>query len=51
MNISTNFKPLTDDFIFSLVMRNVEICKGMLERIIPETEFGEIHLSTSFTKR
>lgn len=46
MNISTNFKPLTDDFIFSLVMRNVEICKGMLERIIPETEFGEIHVTS-----
>lgn len=39
-----DFSPFTDDFIFALVMRDVKICKGLLERIIPETEFGEIRL-------
>ena len=39
-----DFSPFTDDFIFALVMRDVKICKGLLERIIPETEFGEVRL-------
>ena len=36
----------TDDLTFALVMRDEEICKGMLARILPETEFGEIRLAT-----
>lgn len=39
------FSPFTDDFIFSLVMRDTEICKGLLERIISDVEFGEIRLT------
>lgn len=39
--------PFTNDFIFSLVMRNPEICKGILERILPETEISNITLSPS----
>ena len=35
----------TDDLIFSLVMRDEEICKGLLERILPDEEFGEIKLA------
>jgi len=34
--------PFTDDFIFSLVMRNPEICKGLLERILPDEDFSNI---------
>lgn len=45
MSENNNFSPFTDDFIFALVMRNTEICKGLLERIIPEVEFGEIRLT------
>lgn len=36
--------PFTDDFIFSLVMRSPEICKGLLERILPEEEFSKIEI-------
>ena len=35
----------TDDLIFSLVMRDEEICRGLLERILPDEEFGEIKLA------
>ena len=36
----------TDDLTFALVMRDEAICRGLLERILPETEFGEIRLTT-----
>ena len=36
----------TDDLTFALVMRDEAICRGLLERIFPETEFGEIRLAT-----
>ena len=36
----------TDDLIFSLVMRDEEICRGLLERILPDEEFGEIKLAS-----
>ena len=46
MNMKTYEKAVfTDDFIFSLVMRDEEICKELLERILPDTEFGEIKLA------
>lgn len=32
----------TDDFTFSLVMRDEAICRGMLERIIPDAQFDDI---------
>lgn len=40
----------TDDLTFALVMRDEAICKGLLERILLETEFGEIRLTTKNTK-
>lgn len=40
-----NLLPFTNDFIFSMVMRNPEICKSLLERILPDEEFSEIKLS------
>jgi len=36
--------PFTDDLIFALVMRDPEICKGLLERILPEVQFSEIRI-------
>ena len=41
------FLPFTDDFIFSLVMQDPEICRELLNRILPEEEFGEIKLDTT----
>ena len=39
-----NLIPFTDDFMFSLVMRDIEICREFLELVIPEEEFGEIKI-------
>ena len=39
---SNNMLKFTDDFIFSLVMRDPKICRGLLERILPEEEFSDI---------
>ena len=39
--------PFTNDHIFSLVMRNEEICREFLEMIIPGEEFGEIVIAES----
>ena len=36
--------PFTDDIMFSLVMRDEEICRGILEMILPDEEFGEIRM-------
>ena len=41
------FIPFTNDLMFALVTRDVEICRGLLERIIPDTKFGEIRLESS----
>ena len=32
--------PYTDSLIFSLVMRDEEICRGVLQAILPEEDFG-----------
>ena len=40
--IETKFYPFTNHFTFSMVMRDPEICKGLLERILPEIDFGEV---------
>ena len=42
-----DFLPFTNDFIFSLVMRDPEICRGILEAVIPNEEFSEIKLMKS----
>ena len=42
-----DFKPFTNDFIFALVMRNPDICKGIAELIIPDEEIGEVKIAAS----
>ena len=42
-----NFKPFTNDFIFALVMRDPDICKGIAELIIPDEEIGEVKIAAS----
>ena len=39
-----NIIPFTDDFIFSHVMQHPEICKGILERVLPDEEFSDIKI-------
>ena len=36
--------PFTDDLMFSMVMRDENICRRLLERILPDEEFGEIRI-------
>ena len=38
--------PYTDSLIFSLVMRDEDICRGVLQAILPEEDFGEIHIKS-----
>ena len=38
----TKFYPFTNQFTFSMVMRDPVICKGLLDRILPDVHFGEI---------
>ena len=38
--------PYTDSLIFSLVMRDEEICRGVLQAILPEEDFGKIHIKS-----
>ena len=42
-----DFKPFTNDFIFVLVMRDPDICKGIAELIIPDEEIGEVKIAAS----
>ena len=42
-----DFKPFTNDFIFALVMRDPDICKGIAELIIPDEEIGEVKIAAS----
>ena len=37
--------PFTNDFIFALVMREPDICKGIAELIIPDEEIGEVKIA------
>ena len=36
--------PFTDDLMFSMVMRDENICRRLLERILPNEQFGEIRI-------
>ena len=36
--------PFTDDLMFSLVVRDENICRQLLERILPDEKFGEIRI-------
>ena len=38
--------PFTNDFIFSMVMRDANICKGLLERILPDEGFSDVKLKS-----
>ena len=42
-----DFKPFINDFIFALVMRDPDICKGIAELIIPDEEIGEVKIAAS----
>ena len=35
----------TDDWMFSMVMRDEDICRELLTRILPNEQFGPIHLA------
>ena len=37
--------PFTNDWIFSMVMRDKDICRELLMRILPDEQFGAIHLA------
>ncbi len=42
-----NFLPFTNDFIFSLVMRDPTLCRELLALALPEEDFGEIKIMKS----
>ena len=42
-----DFKPFTNDFIFALVMRDPEICKGIVELLLPNEEIGEVKIAAA----
>ena len=42
-----DFKPFTNDFMFALVMRDPDICKGIAELIIPDEEIGKVKIAAS----
>lgn len=44
---SPDFLPFTNDNIFMNVMRSPEICRGILELVLPDEEFGEIRIMNS----
>ena len=46
-SLPPDFLPFTNDFIFSLVMRDPEICLGILKLAIPDEEFSEIRIMKS----
>ncbi|MGN0736251.1 MAG: hypothetical protein ACI4LP_10645 [Anaerovoracaceae bacterium] len=39
--------PFTDDLMFSLVVRDENICRQLLERILPDEKFGEIRIESA----
>ena len=41
------FRPFTNDFVFALVMRDPDICKGIAELILPDEEIGEVKIALS----
>ena len=41
------FMPFTNDFVFALVMRDPDICKGIAELILPDEEIGEVKIALS----
>ena len=45
--LDPDFRPFTDDFIFSLVMRDPTLCRELLALALPEEDFGEIKIMKS----
>ncbi len=44
-NKRNDFFPFTSRFMFSMVMGDQRICKGLLERILPDVDFGEVRIN------
>ena len=42
--MKTKFYPFTNNFVFPLVMQDEDICRGVLELILPDEEIGEIRV-------
>ena len=42
-----DFRPFTNDFVFAMVMRDPEICKGIVELLLPNEEIGEVKIATA----
>ena len=42
-----DFRPFTNDFVFTMVMRDPDICKGIVELLLPDEEIGEIKIATA----
>ena len=42
-----DFLPFTNDFIFSLVMRDPTLCRELLALALPEEDFGETALAAT----
>lgn len=42
----TRFRPFTNDIIFSLVMRDPEICMGLLQMVLPHEHFTSVEIKT-----
>ncbi len=38
--------PFTNDLMFALVMRDTEICRELLQLVLPDEEFGEIRVTS-----
>ena len=47
MKPDPDFLPFTNDFIFSLVMRDPTLCRELLALALPEEDFGEIKIMKS----
>ena len=47
MKPDPDFLPFTNDFIFSLVMRDPALCRELLALALPEEDFGEIKIMKS----
>ena len=42
-----DFRPFTNDFVFTMVMRDPDICKGIVELLLLDEEIGEIKIATA----
>ena len=40
-------RPFTNDFVFSLVMRDPDVCKGIRKLILPDEEIGDVKTALS----